>query len=314
MNWKAAFALVACAAALVAQTPPVTILEVATDNVVFYHHDAGDPSKFASSPARTSLTLTQQVFRTRGGVGDIVAVNGKPVKGVWAYRSLNTLAAADFTPGRPIADRGGNCMVDEHFLLLSPDGTEIGTIMTTGLGTGVAPPGSPSAATSNNMAVVGGTGAFLGVRGQMSHSGSANVRHASMMEDPAYRRINGGGTRRVVMHLIPMTWPEVLTVPTGPAIFHGDDFSPVTAEKPARAGERLVMSVSGLGPVRPKLDPGKPFRAWEAGQEHVVNSPVDVTARHSRNQSPAGGSVGRTSRFASWFSNQLWAAPGARGR
>ncbi|MBM3747328.1 MAG: hypothetical protein FJW34_16185 [Acidobacteria bacterium] len=38
------------------------------------------------------------------------------------------------------------------------------------------------------------------------------------------------------------------------------------------------------------------------------------TARHSRNQSPAGGSVGRTSRFASWFSNQLWAAPGARGR
>jgi len=38
------------------------------------------------------------------------------------------------------------------------------------------------------------------------------------------------------------------------------------------------------------------------------------TARQSRNQSPAGGSVGRTSRFASWFSNQLWAAPGARGR
>jgi uncharacterized protein (TIGR03437 family) len=277
MNWKTAFVFVACAAALVAQTPPVTILEVATENVVFYHYDAGDPSKFASSRARTSLSLTEQVFRARGGLGDIVAVNGKPVKGVWAYRALNTLAAADFTPGRPIADRGGNCVVDEYFLVLSPDGTEIGTIMTTGLGAGVAPPGSPVAATSNNMAVVGGTGAFLGVRGQMSASGSANLRHASMMEDPAYRRINGGGTRRVVIHLIPMAWPEILTLPTGPAIYHGDDFSAVTADKPARTGEWLIMSAANLGPVQPNLGPGKPFPAWAPGKEHQVNSPLEVT-------------------------------------
>ena len=38
----------------------------------------------------------------------------------------------------------------------------------------------------------------------------------------------------------------------------------------------LMMSVSGLGPVKPNLDPGKPFPAWVAGKEHVVNSPVDV--------------------------------------
>jgi uncharacterized protein (TIGR03437 family) len=98
-----------------------------------------------------------------------------------------------------------------------------------------------------------------------------------MIEDPAYRRVHGGGTRTEIIHLIPMTWPEVLTVPTGPAIFHSDDFTPVTAEKPARAGELLMMSVSGLGPVRPNLDPGKPFPAWEPGKEHVVNSPVGVT-------------------------------------
>jgi len=98
-----------------------------------------------------------------------------------------------------------------------------------------------------------------------------------MLEDPANRRLNGGGSRREIIHLIPMTWPEVMAVPTGPAVFHGDDFSPVTAEKPARASELLMMSVSGLGPVKPNLDPGKPFPAWAAGKEHVVNSPVEVT-------------------------------------
>ena len=97
-----------------------------------------------------------------------------------------------------------------------------------------------------------------------------------MVEDPAYRRINGGGTRREIIHLIPLTRPEVLSLPTGPAVFHAADFSPVTPEKPARAGELLMMSVSGLGPVRPNLDPGKPFPAWQTGKEHQVNSPVEV--------------------------------------
>jgi uncharacterized protein (TIGR03437 family) len=37
------------------------------------------------------------------------------------------------------------------------------------------------------------------------------------------------------------------------------------------------MSVSSLGPVRPNLDPGKPFPAWVSGKEYLVNSPVEVT-------------------------------------
>jgi uncharacterized protein (TIGR03437 family) len=74
-----------------------------------------------------------------------------------------------------------------------------------------------------------------------------------------------------------MTWPEVLALPTGPAVFHGDDWSPVTAERPARAGETLIMSVAGLGPVKPELDPGKPFPPYQEGNLHAVNSPVDVT-------------------------------------
>ena len=141
-----------------------------------------------------------------------------------------------------------------------------------------APPGSPAGASQHNFTVSGGTGAFLGVRGQASFKQqSVAGRAVSMMEDPAYRRVNGGGRRAEIFHLIPMVWPEVMSLPSGPAIYHGDDFSPVTAEKPARAGEMLIMSVSGLGPVRPNLDPGKPFPPLAEAKVHVVNSPVEVT-------------------------------------
>jgi uncharacterized protein (TIGR03437 family) len=80
--------------------------------------------------------------------------------------------------------------------------------------------------------------------------------------------------------IIPAVWPEVLSLPTGPAVFHGDS-SPVTAEKPARAGELLIMSVSGLGPVKGKLDPGQPF---PPGDLMEVNSPVDITVNGKRAQ------------------------------
>jgi len=278
MKWTTLCMFAASAAALVAQTPPVSILEIDTEDVVFYHYDVGDPSKFGSVSAATTAApaFPQLALRTRAGVGDIVTVNGKSVKGVWTYWAMNTLASARYTPGRPIADRAGNCMVNEYLLILGPDGTEIGTVVTNGLGTPVAPPGSPGAAAANNMAVVGGTGAFLGVRGQMSVVSSSGVRHASMLEDPANRRINGGGKRRLIIHLIPMSWPEVMTLPSGPAILHGDDWSPVTAEKPARAGELLIMSASGLGPVKPKLDPGEPFPPFPESELRQVNSPVDV--------------------------------------
>ena len=98
-----------------------------------------------------------------------------------------------------------------------------------------------------------------------------------MAEDPANRRIHGGGTSRILLHLIPMTWPEIAMLSTGPAICHAEGFSPVTAQNPARSGELLTMSVHGLGPVRPNLDPGKPFPALEEGIVNAVTSPVEVT-------------------------------------
>jgi uncharacterized protein (TIGR03437 family) len=70
-----------------------------------------------------------------------------------------------------------------------------------------------------------------------------------------------------------MMRPEVVTLASGPAIFHAD-FSPVTVERPARPGEVLIITATGLGPTRPGVNPGQPF-PLDSSQE--VNSPVEAT-------------------------------------
>src|SRR5579859_739815 len=57
------------------------------------------------------------------------------------------------------------------------------------------------------------------------------------------------------------------------SVFHSD-FTPVSASSPARAGETLITSVTGLGPTLPGVDPEQPF---PASPLLVVNSPVEVT-------------------------------------
>ncbi len=268
-----------CVLAARGQTPPTTILEIDLENVVGYVDDVADPAKKATSPSVSPLPSGFNVtFKSNLTLGDIVAVNGKPAKGLFVQEFQPRVAGTTvFTPGRSIGDVGGGCQIQAGFMIIQPDGTPIGTIMATGTTALGPPPGAPTTATSINLAVVGGTGAFLGVRGQASVVRASGVRSASMTEDPAYRRVNGGGTQRYVIHLIPMNWPEVMATAAGPAIFHGSDFSPVTAEKPARAGEWLVISATNLGPARPGVDPGKPFPEWIAGKEYVVNSPLGVT-------------------------------------
>jgi uncharacterized protein (TIGR03437 family) len=71
-----------------------------------------------------------------------------------------------------------------------------------------------------------------------------------------------------------MFTPQIVVTASGPAITHSSDFSLVTASKPAAAGEVLSMFVTGLGPTKPGVDPGKPF---PTSPLVVVNSPVEVT-------------------------------------
>ena len=127
-----------------------------------------------------------------------------------------------------------------------------------------------------NFTITGGTGAFLGARGQAggTRDPRPEARTASMTEDPGNRRVHGGGLRRFVLHVIPMSVPEVVTTASGPAVLHANDLTLVTAARPARAGEILSLFATGLGPTRPGVAPGRPFPGSPLA---LVNSPVEVT-------------------------------------
>ncbi|MGH8245112.1 MAG: hypothetical protein ACREUU_01620, partial [Gammaproteobacteria bacterium] len=266
------FCAVICRQVSLAQVTPGTVLEIDLENRVNYNVDVFDVSRFATDPNVTTPTIRN--FRTGLQIGDIVAVNGRPAKGslVVNFQFINLRTAPN--PRQAIADTVANNTVHQTFQILQPDGRRIGSIMVSGIGGGDAPPGAPSAVLQGDNVIVGGTGAFLGVRGQ---SGAGRqliaIRDASVTEDPANRRRHGGGAGRIVLHLIPLARPEVVITPNGPAVFHGADFSLVTAAKPARAGEVLILTATNLGPTRPGVDPGKPFPLNPLPE---VNSPVDV--------------------------------------
>ena len=279
--WKIALAATLCAAAFcypgLAQVPPPTILRIDTANVVLYLEDIGDLAKFATDPNVTTPAPPKNFFRN-AVIGDIRAVNGQPVMGTHTGTGPgggNVRIAA--TPGQAIADTVRNGVQVISFEILKSDGTPIGTILASGFTGGASPPGSPSNVTGNNFVVTGGTGAFLGARGQAGTAdnppGVAPLRGASITEDPVNRRRNGGGSQQWIIHLIPMEIPEIVMSSGGPAISHSNDFSLVTASKPAAAGEILSLFARGLGPVNPGVDPGAPFPSSRLA---TVNSPVEV--------------------------------------
>ena len=243
-----------------------------------YYQDTGDVSKYATDPGTPTPSTVTKAFIHQFGIADIQAVNGQPVTGLHTRVGTNIFSSPAPPPGYAIADIVRNASEEIRFEILKSDGTPIATIVASGFMAGAAPPGSPSA-TAANFVVTGGTGAFLGARGQVgavppSTSGVSTQRNASITEDPANRRLNGGGAQQWVVHLIPMERPEIIIGPAGPAITHSSDFSVVSTSKPAAAGEILSLFASGLGPVKPGVDPGQPFPSSPLA---VVNSPVEVT-------------------------------------
>ena len=151
----------------------------------------------------------------------------------------------------------------------------MGSITGTGFLATSPPPGAPLAATQFTLAITGGTGAFQGIRGQIS--GAANPkagRGASITEDPSARRVLGGGGRLFLIQLTAETLPRLIVTGAGPAIVHSSDFSLVSSSKPARSGEVLSVFVTGLGPTLPGVDPGQSFTAQPL---QMANSPIDVS-------------------------------------
>jgi hypothetical protein len=236
-----------------AQTRPA-ILEIDVENLVAYIDNIHFP---------TALRL-----------GDITAVNGHAVKGTYAGVPFGLGLPPALRPGHSIADMAAVSFRQESFQILELDGTHVGTIMTVGPAGGPPPPGAPLAQENGDLAVVGGTGAFLGVRGEKGRGVSiAALRRAPSDEDPSKRRQIGGGHIREILYVIPMSQPEIVTTAGRPAVVHSNDTTPVSMSKPATAGEVLSLFATGLGPTRPSPDPGNPF---PPSPKMPINSPLQV--------------------------------------
>ncbi len=297
----------------VGQQPPPAILTIDVANVVEYQGDISDPTKFATIPTVTP-SAGARTFSVEVVFGDIVAVNGEPAKGVYVGRPVGIQLTTAPKPGQAIADRTHASLRSHTFEILAVDGTPIGTIMSSGLDGGLPPAGAPSytEATRGDYTILGGTGAFLGARGELVQRlqslETVPPRAASMAEDPANRRTNGGGTIRFFLHVVPMTTPQIVITAGGPAVTHSSDFTLVTASKPAAAGEILSLFATGLGPTNPGVDPGQPFPSSPAA---AINSPVEVTV----NGKPAEVlGCGRLSRRGGWLSGELSSAVGCSKR
>ncbi|HLK64007.1 MAG TPA: hypothetical protein VKU19_11240 [Bryobacteraceae bacterium] len=265
--------------------PSAATLKVELRNVVEYQVDTSDLSKWGTNPNSTPGKILQGMGVGCAGVpaviyGDIVTVNGNPAKGTYVAEKVSVCMSPTPSPGlNAIADVSANSVAYETYYILQTDATPVGSIMTEGLNAvSPSPPGPPAG--SLNFAIVGGTGAFLGARGQTGNAAQGlgmaaiPIRAASITEDPANRRQNGGGHVVFTLYVVPQSVPGVAVTPGGPAVTHSADFSLVTASKPAAAGEILTLFATGFGPTRPALSPGQTFPSTPLA---VVNSPVAVT-------------------------------------
>lgn len=260
------------------QTPvPPTILEIVVEDVVAYVGDAPFEELATSlDPVPSGPVPPVQVM----AVGDIRQINGQAVRGTYTFRAMPVLTTPNPGPetGLSIADSTRIAQVDHAFEIFQADGTPVGVIYAYGLGLGPKTPGAPLAADGGALAIIGGTGPYLAVRGQANTGQPVGdlplIRFASARENPAVRRVNGGGTTRFIVHLIPEFAPEVVFLDeTTPALFHASDQALVTQTDPAIPGEVLTMLVRNLGPTNPGVDPGQPF---PRDPLNIVNSPVDV--------------------------------------
>jgi len=285
-------------AAQSAQSMPPVLLTINVENLVRYDNDTPDWTKFGTNPNKaTSLPVPGPTFGSGTGVADIVAVNGQPVKGLLMSRDLIAHIKVNPNPGQAIADITGEGYIEYQVVILKADGTLVGSLSALGL--------------AGSGTIIGGTGAFLGARGQSAgKSGAATEgpRRTSIIEDPANRRSLGGGKETLLYFVIPMSRPEVVATANGPVIVHATDFTLVTAAKPAKAGEILTLFATGLGPTAPGVDPGQ---AFTADPLQVVNSPVDVTINGAAaDVLYAGGYPGTTDSYQVNFRLPSGIAPG----
>jgi len=278
MRRKVCVLLALCAAFAEGQASPGSILNIDLRNATLYFRGYCTGTDQGQNPGKLTRAYVMP-FTTGLGIADIVAVNGQPVKGTAIEIIRAGIITSTFTPGKIIADiAAGPAATSWNLTFLNPDGTLIGTLLMDGNASGSPPPGAPKAIVGGPYTIVGGSGAFFGARGylQPTQDAVSPERQTTDCEDPAYRRINadaGGNQRHPVLYLVPLVQPQIVSSGGAPAVYH-QDFTPVTATKPATAGETLISMATGMGPTQPGVDPGQPFPANPQSQ---INSPVGVT-------------------------------------
>lgn len=210
-----AIGLVALGQTAVAQSaPPGRILLIDVANLVNYNHDTFDIQKYATSEG-ISPNVRQPAFIDGIGISDVVAVNDQPAKGLAVYKYEKFDAVPAQTAGKAIADVSRLSWITVAIEIQGADGTPQGTIMAQGFAQGAPPPGSPAAQTVANWTIMGGTGIFAGVRGTAGNAAppgqaAQNPRQASIVEDPAFRRANGGGKSRFIFYILDEPAPTML--------------------------------------------------------------------------------------------------------
>ena len=255
--------------AVLGQSLPVVILDVETDNCVTYRHDNADPLAQAKQPGPTTSPAPTNFFWTNS-IQDVRFVNGRPARGVAVFQTYRINLNPTPPAGSAIADIVRGTAIHLTMEIQQEDGTPVGSLMMIGVGGGPPPPGSPGGL-AFNLAIVGGTGAFVGARGHMVSKFNTVIPERpiptrSATEDPATRRTLPSGTGASRLYLIPALVPIIQ------AALHAD-FTPVTPENPAKPGETVILRATGLGPTQPPTEYGAPFPEDPVAS---VNSPVEV--------------------------------------
>lgn len=184
------------------QGPATVHLVIDSANTVFYVDDVTNFATLATSSTAV-LPETARNFTRSINIGDIVSVNGNPARGTATGEFSTLTMRTNPAPGQAIADIPSGTIARWTYTILSAGGEPVGSILIQGLGFAPKAPGSPAAALAGDFAVIGGTGAFAGARGQASFAPlTPPGRFASDAEDPANRRALGGGSYRLFVDLI----------------------------------------------------------------------------------------------------------------
>jgi hypothetical protein len=180
-------------------------------------------------------------------MGEITAVNGQSVGGIWLQKSrrLNLRASGndhDFTL-TPLVS------ISERLDFRGMDGAIIGGISATHYTLGLGEVAVPS-----TLPVIGDSGIYVGAQGYMT-------RHVS------------DHTMHWIVTLLSARQPLIATVDNSPAIFD-TTMMLISPTNPARIGQSITLLVQGLGPTTPDPGEGRPFPADPVAK---VNAPLQAT-------------------------------------